>query len=163
MAKDMQDDLRKMIERAAHLRITSHFHFAGFLKGDLVDRLLAATDVYVMPSVSEPFGITPLEAAQAGVPVIISRQSGVSEVMQHAIKVDFWNIEALADAVCNLLKYPGLSKTLKAKSREEITNITWNEAARKINRIYHELTEKTQKAISEPVLSGSSTQAPRSV
>ena len=157
------DLLPKMIERAAHLRITSHFHFAGFLKGDLVDRLLAATDVYVMPSVSEPFGITPLEAAQAGVPVIISRQSGVSEVMQHAIKVDFWNIEALADAVCNLLKYPGLSKTLKAKSREEITNITWNEAARKINRIYHELTEKNQKAISEPVLSGSSTQAPRSV
>ena len=93
-----------------------------------------------MPSVSEPFGISPLEAARAGVPVIISKQSGVAEVMKHAIQVDFWNIEALTDAICNLLKYESLSKTLKNKCEKEVSEITWTQAAKKINTIYHELT-----------------------
>ncbi len=134
------DLLPAMIERVARLRISSQFHFTGFLKCNQVDKLWSGTHVYVMPSVSEPFGISPLEAVQAGVPVIISNQSGVAEVMHHVIKVDFWNIEALADAMCNLLKYPSLSKMLHKKSKEEIANITWDQAAKKINTLYHELT-----------------------
>lgn len=134
------DLLARMIERVAQLRISSRFHFTGFLKGEQVDKIWSVSNVYVMPSVSEPFGISPLEAARAGVPVIISKQSGVAEVMKHAIQVDFWNIEALTDAICNLLKYESLSKTLKNKCEKEVSEITWTQAAKKINTIYHELT-----------------------
>lgn len=133
------DLLPVMIERVAQLRISSNFHFTGFVKGEHVDKIWSISDVYVMPSVSEPFGITPLEAIQAGVPVIISNQAGVSEVMPHAIKVDFWNTDALADAICSILKYGSLSGTLKKNSNEEIKNITWLNAAKKIKNLYHEL------------------------
>ncbi len=134
------DLLPKIIERVARLRIASHFHFTGFLKGEKVDRLWSVTNIYVMPSVSEPFGISPLEAVQAGVPVIVSHQSGVAEVMEHIVKIDFWNVEALADAMCNILKYQSLSNTLRNKSKEEISGITWELAAKKINALYHDLT-----------------------
>ena len=135
------DLLPEMIERVACLRIASKFHFTGFLKKNRVDQLWSATSLYVMPSVSEPFGISPLEAVQAGVPVIISNQSGVAEVMQNVVKVDFWNVEALADAMCNILKYSSLSETLKIKSLQEISDLTWDRAAKKINAIYHDLAE----------------------
>ncbi len=157
------DQLPKMIERAAKLKISAHLHFTGFLKGEQVDRIWSVSNAYVMPSVSEPFGISPLEAAQAGVPVIISKQSGVAEVVEHAIKIDFWNVEALADAICNLLTHESLTKTLKRKSEKEISSITWDRAAKKINKLYHELNAKSKDAIPESVLSGSSTQAIRSI
>lgn len=137
------DLLPEMIARAARLRISSHVHFTGFLPSDRVEDLLSMTHIYVMPSVSEPFGIAPLEAIRAGVPVIISNHSGVAEVLQHAIKVDFWNTEALADAMCNLLKYKSLSNMLKTQSKQELTNITWKQAAKKVNAIYHELTHQS--------------------
>ncbi|HEY9045056.1 MAG TPA: glycosyltransferase [Ohtaekwangia sp.] len=129
----------QVVERVAQLRLSSKFHFTGFLRGESVDKVWAVSNVYVMPSVSEPFGITPLEAIQAGVPVIVSNQSGVAEVMPHAIKVDFWNIDALADAICNLLAYESLSYTLKKNSFNEIKDMTWEKAAKKIKTIYHEL------------------------
>jgi glycogen(starch) synthase len=135
------DQLPPIMERAARLRISSHIHFTGFLKSDQVDRIWSITNVYVMPSVSEPFGITPLEAAQAGVPIIISNQSGVSEVLRHAIKVDFWNVEELANAICNLLKYQSLSNMLRSYSTEEINQVTWKQAAKKVNTLYHALTK----------------------
>src|SRR5687767_12297784 len=119
--------------------MSSRFHFTGFLKGKEVDDIWSMSSVYVMPSVSEPFGIAPLEAIQAGVPVIISRQSGVAEVMPHAISIDFWNSTALADAICSVLKYKSLYQTLKKNSGAEIKNITWDKAAKKINHLYHEL------------------------
>jgi len=89
----------------AQLRMSSRFHFTGFLNGSDVDLMYSMSDVYVMPSVSEPFGIAPLEALQANVPVIISKQSGVSEVLKNAIKVDFWDTDALANAISGLLEY----------------------------------------------------------
>ena len=150
------DLLPEMIERAARLRIASHFHFTGFLKGEKVDRLWSVTNIYAMPSVSEPFGISPLEAVQAGVPVIISNQSGVAEVMRHVVKVDFWNVEALADAMCNILKYKSLSNALRSKSKEGISTITWEAAADKIKNLYHELTTKKHEKIPESILSGAS-------
>jgi glycogen synthase len=134
------DLLPKMIKRVASLKISSHFHFTGFLNSTKVDQVWSISNVFVMPSVSEPFGIAPLEAMMAGVPVIISNQSGVAEVVQHAIKVDFWDTEALANAICNLLAHKSLTNTIKKKSESEIKKINWDRSAKKINTIYHELT-----------------------
>jgi glycogen synthase len=134
------DLLPKMIKRVASLKMSSHFHFTGFLNSTKVEQVWSISNVFVMPSVSEPFGIAPLEAMMAGVPVIISNQSGVAEVVQHAIKVDFWDTEALANAICNLLAHKSLTNTIKKKSETEIKKINWDRAAKKINTIYHELT-----------------------
>ena len=105
------DMLNGIIRRVAELRLSSRFHFTGFLKGGDIDQIYERSDVYVMPSVSEPFGISTLEAVRSGVPVVISRQSGVSEVLKNALKVNFWDVDALADAICGLLKYKTLSDT----------------------------------------------------
>ena len=136
------DLLPQMIQQVAKAGISSRFHFTGFLKGKDIEKIWSISNVYVMPSVSEPFGIAPLEAIQAGVPVIISRQSGVAEVMPHAIAVDFWNTEALSEAICSVLKYKSLYKTLKKNSQEEIKKITWDRAAKTLNTLYHELAEQ---------------------
>jgi len=128
--------LNRMIIRAASLRIANKFHFTGFLKGDDVYRMFSLSDVYVMPSVSEPFGISPLEAMQSNVPVIISHQSGVSEVLQYAMKVDFWDIDAMADAIYGLLNYSALSDMFKTYGKEEVENMKWENSALKVNEVY---------------------------
>src|SRR5690606_3810589 len=93
-------DMRnRMIRRFTALNNSMNFNFTGFLKGDDVPMMFRMSDVYVMPSVSEPFGISPLEAMRSSVPVIISKQSGVAEILEHAIKVDFWDVDAIADAI----------------------------------------------------------------
>jgi glycosyltransferase involved in cell wall biosynthesis len=93
------DMMERMIRRAAELKITDKFHFTGFLKGNDVFHMLKISDLYVMPSVSEPFGISPLEAMQSNVPVLISNQSGVAEILTYALKTNFWDIDAMADAI----------------------------------------------------------------
>jgi glycosyltransferase involved in cell wall biosynthesis len=133
------DMLNRMIGRVAALRIGDRFHFTGFLKGDDVHNMFSLSDVYVMPSISEPFGISPLEAMQSNVPVIISRQSGVSEILQHAIKVDFWDIHAMADAIYGILKYEGLPDMFKKHARLEVDNLKWEYAAEKVKEIYQSL------------------------
>ncbi len=133
------DMMIKMIWHAASLRIMDKFHFTGFLKGDDVYRMFSMTDVYVMPSVSEPFGISPLEAMQSNVPVIISHQSGVAEILKHAIKVDFWDIDAMADAIYGILNYEALSGTFKKYGKEEVENLKWENSARKVREVYTEL------------------------
>lgn len=152
------DQLPGMIERIAQLRMSEYFHFTGFLRGHDIDRIWKLSNVYVMPSVSEPFGIAPLEAIQAGVPVILSKQTGVSEVMPHAIKVDFWNGEALAEAICNVLRYKSLANTLRKNGAEQIKNITWDNAAKKLTALYYELSSNNEKGKeSDLLLSGAST------
>jgi glycogen(starch) synthase len=138
------DLLPRMIEMVARLKMSDRFHFTGFLKGKQINQVWNVSDVYVMPSVSEPFGITPLEAIHAGVPVIVSNQSGVAEVIDHAIKVDFWDTKALADSMMNILRHKSLSTALKRNSKRELSSITWNRAARKINKMYHELQNQGQ-------------------
>jgi glycosyltransferase involved in cell wall biosynthesis len=133
------DMLQKMIEYVAKLGISDKFHFTGFLKGNDVYRMYATSDVYVMPSVSEPFGIAPLEAMQGNVPVIISKQSGVSEVLTHAIKIDFWDTDAMADAIHGIISYPVLSDFLKNHGSKEVENIKWSDAAYKIRELYYQL------------------------
>lgn len=131
------DMLNRMVKRAAELRISEKFHFTGFLEGDDVNRMFMQSDVYVMPSVSEPFGISPLEAMRANVPVIISKQSGVAEVLRHAVKINFWDIDAMADAMYGLLNYNGLSNMFSRLGQEEVLGLKWENAARQINKIYH--------------------------
>jgi len=130
---DMMD---RMMRRAASLKITDRFHFTGFLRGRDVFTMLALSDVYIMPSVSEPFGISPLEAMQSNVPVIISKQSGVSEILTHAVKTDFWDIDAMADAIYGILNYPALASMFIRNGKEEVIRLKWDNSARHVKDIY---------------------------
>ena len=133
------DMLPNMVRRVAQLRIGSHFHFTGFLKDEEVDRMYAMSDLYVMPSVSEPFGIAPLEAMAYDVPVLISRQSGVAEVVRNAIKVDFWDIREMANKICAILSYPFLAAEEVRNCREELKTIRWENVADRLNAVYEQL------------------------
>jgi len=133
------DMLNKTIKRVAELGIANRFHFTGFLRGEDVDRMFALSDVYVMPSVSEPFGISPLEAMRSNVPVIISKQSGVSEILNFALKADFWDIDAMADYIYGLLQYDGISKMFKEHGKTEVDSLKWENAAKKLIGFYESL------------------------
>jgi glycosyltransferase involved in cell wall biosynthesis len=137
------DMMERMMRHAASLRITDRFHFTGFLRGDDVFTMLRMSDVYVMPSVSEPFGISPLEAMQSNVPVIISKQSGVAELLTHAVKVDFWDIEAMADAIYGILTYPALSRMFIMNGKEEVDKLKWETAAIHVKDIYNRVLKQT--------------------
>lgn len=130
------DLLNRMIDRVAELRMGTKFHFTGFLKGDDVDHMYAISDVYVMPSVSEPFGISPLEAVRHNTPVIISKQSGVAEVLTNAIKIDFWDIDSMADSIFALLHYNGISRMFKELGIEELKKLKWEHVAEKLVTVY---------------------------
>lgn len=132
------DLYEKTIRQVAQSHIADRFLFTGFLKGDEVCQLLSLSDIFIMPSISEPFGICPLEAMQHHVPTIISKQSGVSEVVKHTIKVDFWDIHAMADAVHALLTYPALSKMMIRHAKQESGKIRWEDAAQKITKLYRQ-------------------------
>jgi glycogen synthase len=130
---------RFMIDKAVELGLADKMLFAGFLRGKDIDRAYKMADVYVMPSVSEPFGITPLEAMRNGVPVIISKQSGVSEVINHCLKVDFWDIEKMADMIVNVLRYPELHGALKEHGALELKKFSWDNPAKKCIDAYNEV------------------------
>ena len=130
------DMMNKMINLAAERGIADRFHFPGFQKGKQVYEMLKASDVYVMPSVSEPFGISPLEAMQMGVPSIISKQSGCAEILDNVIKIDYWDIDAMADAIHAITSYPALYKQLREDGLEEVNRITWDKAGAKVIDIY---------------------------
>jgi len=130
------DMLNRMIRRVAELRISNKFHFTGFLDAENVDKMFSMSDVYVMPSVSEPFGISPLEAMRSNVPVVISKQSGVSEVLKYALKIDFWDIDAMADAIYGLLHYDALSKMFVRYGKDEVDNMKWDNAAKSVKDLY---------------------------
>ena len=136
------DMLEKMMWRAAELGISKNFFFTGFLRGDDVIHMLSISDVYVMPSVSEPFGISPLEAMRSNVPVIISKQSGVSEVLQHAIKVDFWDVDSMADAIHGIISYDALGNMFREYGNKEVDKFKWDNAAKRIKEEYKVLSEK---------------------
>ena len=133
------DMMNSSIRRVAQLKIATKFHFTGFLRGANVQKMFAHSDVYVMPSVSEPFGISPLEAMRSGVPTIISKQSGVAEVLKHAIKVDYWDVDAMADAIYGLLAYPALSEFAGKNGLDEVNTLKWENAAFKLKGIYENL------------------------
>ncbi len=133
------DKMDEMIRLVAEKRISDRFHFTGFMKGRQVYEVYHASDVYVMPSVSEPFGITPLEAMQCGVPCIISKQSGCSEILTYAIKLDYWDVDAMADAMYALVTYPALHDLLSQRGLDEVAGITWDKVALKIRGLYDQV------------------------
>lgn len=130
------DQAKRMIELAAELGIGHKVLFTGFLRGNDIKRVFKLADLYVMPSVSEPFGIAPLEAMSHNVPVLISKSSGVSEVLQHALKVDFWDTNDMANKIIAVLRYPPLSQTLREHGAFEVRKLTWDGAAERCEQIY---------------------------
>lgn len=135
------DMLPQVIERAAAMGLARHVHFTGFLSGEDVERMYAMADVYVMPSVSEPFGIAPLEAMALDVPVIVSRQSGVAEVLRHALKFDYWDVDDLANKILAVLKWPALREHLTSHGREEVRAMRWEARAARVREVYREVAE----------------------
>ncbi|MDG1838487.1 MAG: glycosyltransferase family 4 protein [Phycisphaerales bacterium] len=133
------DLYRRCIELAAELGIGQHFLFTGFLRGPDIEKVFAMADLFVMPSVSEPFGIAPLEAMGHNVPVLISKSSGASEVLTHALKCDFWDTEAMADKIVAVLRHPPLGQTLRRHGVIDIRRLTWADAAAKCGTVYEEV------------------------
>ncbi|KKL89803.1 hypothetical protein LCGC14_1911030 [marine sediment metagenome] len=133
------DMVGQTVELAASLGIGRYVTFAGFLRGDDVAKVFRMADLYVMPSVSEPFGIAPLEALSHNVPVIISKQSGVSEVLTHVLKVDFWDVEEMANKIVAVLRHPPLQATLRKESQREVTRLNWQDSARNCVRVYNQV------------------------
>ncbi len=133
------DLMYRAVEMAAGLGIGHKVLFTGFLCGEDVRKIYKMADLYVMPSVSEPFGIAPLEALDNNVPVIISKQSGVSEVLKHALKVDFWDIDEIANKIIAVLKYPPLNMMLRDYGNFEIRKLRWQDSAQKCAQIYEEM------------------------
>lgn len=130
------DMARRSIELAAELGIGHKVLFTGFLRGKDVERVFRMADLYVMPSVSEPFGIAPLEAIAQDVPVLISKQSGVSEILSHALKVDFWDVDEMANKIVAVLRHPPLHSTLRQHSSFEVSQLSWTTAAQNCLDVY---------------------------
>ncbi len=130
------DMMNRCIRYVARLGISDRFHFTGFLRGAEVQKMFAMSDVYIMPSVSEPFGISPLEAMRSGVPAVISNQSGAAEVLKYAFKVDIWDVDAMADDIYALLKYPALADFAAREGYDEVNRLKWNIATAKLKNIY---------------------------
>lgn len=131
-----------MIERVAREGMGGRFVFTGFLSQQEVGQLLDRSDVFVLTSVHEPFGLTPLEAARRQVPVIVSRKAGVSEVLKHTLKVDHWNPEDIADKVLAVLRRPALAATMRHEAELEVRRLTWDQAAARCTRLYRDLLRK---------------------
>jgi len=129
------DMMGRIIEMAAAMGIGHKVLFTGFLQREDVQKVFEMADLYVMPSVSEPFGIAPLEALNHDVPVLISKQSGVAEVLTHVLKADFWDVTEIANKVVAVLKYPPLHMTLREHGNFEVRKLTWEDSARKCEAI----------------------------
>ncbi|MEM4266612.1 MAG: glycosyltransferase family 4 protein, partial [Candidatus Nanoarchaeia archaeon] len=130
------DMLERMINLTIDLGINDHFLFTGFLEGEALDKVYSMARLYVMPSVSEPFGITPLEAITNGTPVLISKQSGVSEILHHALKVDFWDVNEIANKILAVLHHDALHETLRDNAQMQVNSISWDKSARKLLDVY---------------------------
>lgn len=131
---------RQIVHRAAYHALGTRFLFAGFLKRDDVAALLSATDIFVLPSVSEPFGMAPLEAMSFGAVAIISKQSGVAEVVENAYKVDFWDVDRIVAIILDIVQHPEKRREMAQKAVAEVARLEWDEAARRIVAVYSEVT-----------------------
>jgi glycosyltransferase involved in cell wall biosynthesis len=130
------DMVTQCIREVADLKLGRYVTFTGFLRGPDVDKIFSMADLYVMPSVSEPFGIAPLEALSHNVPVIISKQSGVSEVLTHVLKVDFWDIDEMANKILAILRHAPLQRTLRQHGSIELRKFAWRDSAVKLKEVY---------------------------
>jgi glycogen(starch) synthase len=133
------DRMRAMMERVAERGLSDRFLFTGFLPPAELDRLYARADVYVMPSASEPFGLTALEALQHGTPVIVSKTAGVAEIVRNLLRVDFGDVDGLASRILSVLLFPPLRDALASRGRAEVRRLSWREAAGRCLMVYREL------------------------
>ncbi len=136
------EKLRQLIETGAFHNVGDKFHFTGFLNKQKVNELLSMTDIYCMPSVSEPFGLSALEAAQFGIPAVMSKQSGVAEVMHGALKADFWDVDMMAKHIVDLCEDEELYKRVVEQSNEDTLNSTWDAAADKMIKVYEHVLNR---------------------
>ncbi|HEX9679079.1 MAG TPA: glycosyltransferase family 4 protein [Candidatus Saccharimonadales bacterium] len=137
------DQYQELIELGAELGISQNLLFTGFQRGKAVDDAYRVADLFVMPSVSEPFGITPLEAGARGVPSLISKQSGVSEVMGHALRVDYWDEQEMANQIVSVLRSDALRQTMADLTAAELSGRSWRDAADRLQTVYKsELTSQ---------------------
>lgn len=132
------DMLQRMIDRTSEIGIGDRFHFTGFLQGEDVHKAFQMSDVCVMPSVSEPFGLVALESLKNNTPVIVSKQSGVSEVLHHALKVDFWDVQEMTNKIVSVLRHPPLKNELQKMGAEEVLTFTIDQPAQKTMEAYHQ-------------------------
>jgi glycogen synthase len=133
------DMMAQIMHKVGSLGLSNHVIFAGALWYEERDRMYQSVDLVVMPSVSEPFGLVPLEAIQHGTPSLISKQSGVSEVVSHVLKVDFWDTEEMADKILATLRYPVMRNQLAREGRHELYKLSWKNAALKVVNLYNRL------------------------
>ncbi len=129
----------QMIEESASLGIADKVLFTDFLRGEDLISAYQSADLFVMPSVSEPFGLTPLESLLQKTPVLISKQSGVSEILSHSLKADFWDIDEMANKILSVLKYPALCQCLSENGNKEVKEISWQDSAIKCLKIYNQV------------------------
>jgi glycogen synthase len=141
------DLMPRMITRMAELRMTDRFHFTGFLQGVNVEKMFAMSDLYVMPSVSEPFGISPFEALVYDVPIIISRQSGVAEILKNAIKIDFWDVNKMAEMIIMLLENEDVARDVVESSKMDIQNIGWDTAGFRLKNVYNSMLGREAEVV----------------
>ena len=126
----------ELIELAANLGISDKMIFTGFVRGKQWRDIYCLIDIFVMSSVSEPFGLTALEAAHHDTALLISRQSGVGEVLNNIMRFDYWDVNKLADEIINIAKSPALKNSLKQNVKDEYAKISWQDAARQCLRLY---------------------------
>ncbi len=136
------DQMNQMIRKVAEMGLQDKILFHGFYTRDEANKFFSMADVYVMPSVSEPFGLIPLEAMSKGTPTIISKQTGAGEILNNVFKVDFWDTDRMANQIVSLLNYNELHNTMKKEGLSEVNKLTWDKPARRCVDIYKELTEK---------------------
>jgi len=137
---------RKLIRKSAALRLKNRFLFSGFLNRNQVDTILRASDIYMQPSVSEPFGIAPLEAMAYGVTAIISKQSGVAEIVKNAFKIDFWDVDRMAETLIYLIENPAVREEMSRKGSEEVHRIQWSSVAEKLIVLYADIMKQGRQA-----------------
>jgi glycosyltransferase involved in cell wall biosynthesis len=135
-------DMRtQIIDQVGAMGLSKHVLFAGALWEEDRDRMYQAADLVVMPSVSEPFGLVPLEALQHGTPSLVTKQSGVAEVFTHALKVDFWDIDAMANQIVSSLRYPVMRQQMVNEGKQQMKSMTWRQAADKVKELYKNLLQ----------------------
>ncbi len=132
-------ELKNLIKLSIELGISDKVRFLGYVPDEDLPKLYALSDVYVMPSVAEPFGITALEAVASGTPLIVSRAAGASELLKHCLKVDFWDVDEIANKIIGVLRYNGLAENLKRNGLCECKKISWSEVADKTFDVYSSL------------------------
>jgi glycosyltransferase involved in cell wall biosynthesis len=135
------DMITQVIEQVGSMGLSENVRFAGALWDEDRDRMYQSADLFVMPSVSEPFGLVPLEALHHGTSSVISKQSGVAEVLSHALKVDFWDVDEMANQILSALRYPVVREQMVTEGRMQLLGISWKVAAQKVKQLYQHLVQ----------------------